>query len=67
MLTLRTYGYHDEQLNVMRDALCAAYDEIMSTGDCRNSDHYDCHNCPIRIPCADMARTIAYIETELMK
>lgn len=67
MLTLKTYGYHEEQLNVMRDALCVAYDEIMSTGDCRNCDKYDCHNCPMHIPCADIARTLAYIETELMK
>lgn len=67
MLTLKTYGYHEEQLNVMRDALCAAYDEILSNGDCRNSDHYDCRNCSMHIACTDIARTVAFIERELIK
>lgn len=66
MLTFRTAGYKDEQLFAMRDALSAAYDEIMSCGQCRNCDHYDCTTCTMKYPCADIARVLAYVETELI-
>lgn len=59
MITIKTSNYDDDSLRILLKALKAGADSIYCT------NKLECSSCSARVPCADLARAIAFVKRRL--